>query len=97
MHGLEQLVADPELQQVVGDQDVELAPAPVLPTQTCCQATQTTPLAPTRRETQSSPSRPAGAAVVGLVWTVRGDPRARAGTAVAGVAMSSAWCGRSVL
>ena len=33
------------------------APAWCLPTQTCCQATQTTPLAPTRRETQSSPLR----------------------------------------
>jgi len=65
------------------------APAWCLPTETCCQDTQTTPLAPTRRETQSSPLR---SAVIAGRGGAAGRPKRSAG-----VAMSRDWCGRTVL
>ena len=59
------------------------APAWCLPTLTCCQATQTTPLLATRRLTQSSPVRSIGSGTTGAGVLGRSAKRS------AGVAMSS--------
>src|SRR5918995_921763 len=67
-------------------------PPRCLPQLICCQATETTPLAATRRETQPSPERSPSRAEVSA-----GRPVSAVVNRLAGVAMPSAEWGRWVL
>ena len=50
-HGLDQVIADPDLQHLFGDVHVDAGPAAGLPRQNCRQDTEMTPFAPTLRAT----------------------------------------------